>query len=126
MPYPRLSGIRTVPYAPASRTKTYTVIRCHSLPPFVSVPRRPASEQNIVLCLSLPQQMDPVLTCISHTGIAVGRKSAAYSANFRSRTLSFAHADRESPPAVGETQVMAECATLFRPTRSNFPSGGTN
>src|SRR5216684_3447315 len=33
MPYPRLSGIWTVPYAPASRTKTYTVIRCHALPP---------------------------------------------------------------------------------------------
>src|SRR5262245_50491254 len=34
MPCPRGSGIRTVPYAPASRTKTYTVIGCHTpLPP---------------------------------------------------------------------------------------------
>src|SRR5271155_4689566 len=33
MPYPRLSGIRAVPYAPANRSKTYTVVRCHTLPP---------------------------------------------------------------------------------------------
>jgi len=37
MPYPRLSGIWTVPYAPANRSKTYTVVRCHTLPPFVPV-----------------------------------------------------------------------------------------
>src|SRR6266478_1137683 len=29
MPRPRRSGIRTVPYASASRSKTYTVVRCH-------------------------------------------------------------------------------------------------
>src|SRR5207247_1365877 len=61
MPYPRLSGIRTVPYAPAGRTKTYTVIRCHMLPPFLSVPASPRKRKNIVLCLTLPQQMDLVL-----------------------------------------------------------------
>src|SRR5207244_7783547 len=49
MPYPRLSGIRTVPYAPASRTKTYTVIRCHMLPPFVSVPVSPRKRQALHL-----------------------------------------------------------------------------
>src|SRR6266853_6619191 len=40
MPYPRLSGIWTVPYAPASRSQTYTVVRCHRV---------------------LLQQLDPVL-----------------------------------------------------------------
>src|SRR5207248_10282289 len=29
MPCPRLSGIWTVPYAPASRSQRYTVVRCH-------------------------------------------------------------------------------------------------
>jgi hypothetical protein len=33
MPRPRLSGIRTVPYAPANRSKTYAVVRCHRRPP---------------------------------------------------------------------------------------------
>jgi hypothetical protein len=33
-----ISSIRTVPYAPANRSETYTVIRCHTLPPFASVP----------------------------------------------------------------------------------------
>src|SRR5207249_8613286 len=37
MPCPRLPGIRTVPHSPASRTKTYTVIRRHTPPPCVSV-----------------------------------------------------------------------------------------
>src|SRR6266481_4320054 len=69
MPYPRLSGIWTVPYAPASRTKTYTVIRCHTPPPFVSVPASPRKRKDIVLCLTLPQQMDLVLDPISHTSL---------------------------------------------------------
>src|SRR6516162_2551991 len=38
MPYPRLSRIRTVPDAPADRSKTYAVVCCHTLPSFVSVP----------------------------------------------------------------------------------------
>src|SRR5580704_13306192 len=38
MPCPRLSGIRTVPYAPASRSQTYTIVRRHRPPPSVSVP----------------------------------------------------------------------------------------
>src|SRR6516162_2588569 len=38
MPCPGLAGIWTVPYAPTSRSKTYTVTRRHRLPPFVSVP----------------------------------------------------------------------------------------
>src|SRR6516165_1030166 len=41
MPYPRVSGIRTVPYTPASRPKTNAVIRCHTLLPFVSAPASP-------------------------------------------------------------------------------------
>src|SRR5229473_5897589 len=45
MPCPRLSGIRTVPYAPAGRSKTYTVVRCHTLPPSGSVPASPRKRE---------------------------------------------------------------------------------
>src|SRR5215469_2860537 len=38
MPYPRLSTIWAVPYAPASRSKTNTVVLCRTLTPVVSVP----------------------------------------------------------------------------------------
>src|SRR3954470_3574641 len=33
MPGPRVSAIRTVPYAPAGRSETYTIVRRHTLPP---------------------------------------------------------------------------------------------
>src|SRR5205823_4019016 len=61
VPCPRPSGIRTVPHTPASRTQTYAVIRCHTLPPFVSAPASSRKRKNIVLCLTLPQQMDLAL-----------------------------------------------------------------
>src|ERR1700730_12180248 len=46
MPRPRLSGIRTVPYAPTGRPKTDTVVRCHTPPPFVPLPASPGRRKN--------------------------------------------------------------------------------
>src|SRR5262249_27127344 len=57
MPCPRRSGIRTVPYPPAGRSKTDTVVRCHPLPSFVSVPAS-LQARYVVLCPTVPQQMD--------------------------------------------------------------------
>jgi hypothetical protein len=54
MPCPRLSGIRTVPYAPASRSQTYTVVRRHRPPPSVSVPASPRKREHCNLRCVLP------------------------------------------------------------------------
>src|SRR4029453_14116425 len=50
MPYPRLSSIWTMPYSPAGRPKTYTVVCRHTLPPFMWTPVSSQAEK-IVLCL---------------------------------------------------------------------------
>src|SRR5215472_3341170 len=60
MPYPRLSGIWTVPHAPARCSKTYTVVAaicCLSSSRPCVIPQA----GNIVLCLILAQQTDLVL-----------------------------------------------------------------
>src|SRR5215475_2942836 len=50
MPYPRLASIWTMPYSPAGRPKTYTVVCRHTLPPFMWTPVSSQAEK-IVLCL---------------------------------------------------------------------------
>src|SRR5208282_595569 len=76
MPYPRLSGIGTVPYAPANRSKTYTVVRCHRLPPSVLAPALPREAPSIALCLTLSEQMGLALTSLRRPAIRLGAGAA--------------------------------------------------
>ena len=82
MPCPRLSGIRAVPYAPASRSKAYTVVRRHTLSPSSCSPRA-LQAGKIVLCLTLPQQMDLVLHAQASNRSRVNRRGCSAERNDR-------------------------------------------
>src|SRR5262249_31638416 len=68
MPYPRLSSIWAIPYAPAGRPKTYTVVHCHTLPPFVWAPTLPASGEDCTR-LALLRQTSPTLAVAPKEGV---------------------------------------------------------
>src|SRR6266436_1884677 len=62
------SGLCHTPQPAVPRHMPYQDIYCNPLPyaaPFVSVPASPRKRKNIVLCLTLPRQMDLVLIDLS-------------------------------------------------------------
>ena len=105
MPCPRPAGIRTVPDAPAGRSKTYAVVRCHTLTPFVSIPASPRKQETLY-------RRGAKLSQLSGMGYSVGSECC------RCQTKGQRAAE---PIAMTDAYALAEGARLATPPEPAIP-----